>query len=66
MVWRSRYNYAVKGGLATIFLYNLCRANENRNLYLLRNAHPKSGEIAQIYYNTAVSGVFAFLTSILF
>jgi hypothetical protein len=66
MAWRSRYNYAVKAGLTTIFLYNLCKANENRNLYLLRKAQPKSGEIAQIYYNSAVSGVFAFLAFTLF
>jgi hypothetical protein len=59
--WRNRYNYAVKGGLVTIFLFNLCKANENKNLYLLRKAQPSRADIAQIYYNTGVSGAFAFL-----
>jgi hypothetical protein len=60
MVSRNKTNYLLKTGLVSMFLYNLCRANENANLYRLRKAHPSNLEVAKFYYNTVVSFVFAF------
>jgi hypothetical protein len=65
-VWRHRFNYLAKAGLASIFLYNLCKATENKNLYLLRKVHPSKTDVAKIYYNSAVSFGFAVLAFTLF
>jgi hypothetical protein len=54
-------NYLVKGALATMVLYNYCKANENANLYYLRKVHPSSLEVQKFYYNAHISLVLSFL-----
>lgn len=61
--WRHKINYGLKFGLATMFLYNLCVANENANLYLLRRSNqPKTSDIVKIYYNSGITFALAFFT----
>ena len=56
-------NYLLKGALTSIFLLNLCKANENKNLFRLRKQAPTNSlELAPFYYNTGVSFVFAILS----
>ena len=65
-VWRHRFNYGFKAALVASFLYNLNKANENRDLYLLRHANPKTSDLTEFYYSSAISlgfvlGAFALI-----
>lgn len=60
--WRHKANYSVKLGLATMFMYNLCLANENLSLYMLRRpVAPKRADFFSIYYNSSITFAMAFL-----
>lgn len=64
--WKHRYNYLFKAALVASFLYNLSKANENRNLYLVRHANPKAMDITGFYSSSVVSfgfvmGAFALI-----
>lgn len=62
-IWRNKMNYMLKGGLGLMFLYSLSKANENKNLFVLRKHSPaKLSEISEFYFNPSVAFIFAFLT----
>jgi hypothetical protein len=56
--WRYRMNYLVKGGLATMFLYSLCKANETHNLLKLKRKITAQ-ECCSVY-NNAISSFLLF------
>jgi hypothetical protein len=58
LAWRHRYNYAFKAVLLTSFFYNLNKAVENKKLYYLRHANPRSSDVSKFYYSTFVSLAF--------
>jgi hypothetical protein len=60
--WRHKVNWGLKLGMATMFLYNLCLANENASLYFLRRPKLQFSDVAKIYYNTGITFALAFLT----
>ena len=56
--WRYRLNYLVKTGLATMFLYNLCKANETHNLLALKRKLNKTECLC--VYNNAITSFLLF------
>ena len=59
--WRHKVNYGLKFGLATMFLYNLCLANESLSLYMLRRRDsPTTADKLKLYYNSGVTFAMAF------
>jgi hypothetical protein len=61
---RHKGNYLLKSLLTVSFLYNLCKAQENVNLLILRRTKfsPKSEsdrkDVYNIFYNTGISFLF--------
>jgi hypothetical protein len=54
--FRYRNNWAVKGVLGAMFLYNLSKANETKNYLLIRRKLTCSEQVG-IYCNTITSGL---------
>ena len=51
--WKHKANWGLKLTLATMFLYNLCKANESNNLNNLRKG--KEGCELQFYRSSMIS-----------
>jgi hypothetical protein len=54
--FRYRINWAVKAGLGAMFLYNLSKSNETKDILTIRRTL-KCSEMIGIYYNTITSGL---------
>lgn len=60
---RNSVNLAIKGGLLTVFLLNLCKANENYNLLKLRKfSKVNTNDFYNVYCSAFSSFTLAALT----